>query len=150
MTRMRPIVRVIAFVLLASVGVLFVALAATQTRWFKDWLARYVTREAERYLNGQLLVSRLDGNPLTDVQLQKIRLVHNGETIISADDIQINYSALDLIAHGIVIDEISIVRPIVRLRRDASGWNVSRLVKEQAAEADREGPGRPIQISAIG
>ena len=63
---------------------------------------------------------------------------------------QVNYSLLDLIAHGLVIDDLTIVRPIVRLRRDASGWNVSRLVKEQATEADREGPGRPIQISRIG
>ena len=44
MTRIRRIVRLVAFVLLASVGILIVALAATQTRWFKDWLARYVTR----------------------------------------------------------------------------------------------------------
>jgi autotransporter translocation and assembly factor TamB len=149
-TRLRRILRVGAFVLLASFGILIVALAATQTRWFKDWLARYVTREAERYLNGQLLVSRLDGNLFTGVQLQKIRLVQNGETVVTADDLQVDYSVLDLIAHGIVIDEITIVRPVVRLRRDARGWNVSRLVKEQASEADREGPGRPIQISNIG
>ena len=81
MTRIRRMLRVGAFVLLASLGILIVALAATQTRWFKDWLARYVTREAERYLNGQLLVSRLDGNLFTGVQLQKIRLVQNGETV---------------------------------------------------------------------
>ncbi len=150
MTRLRRVLRVGAFVLLASLGLLIVALAATQTRWFKDWLARYVTREAERYLNGQLLVSRLDGNLFTGVQLQKIRLVQNGETVMTADDLQVDYSLLDLISHGIVIDEISIVHPVVRLRRDARGWNVSRLVKEQASEADREGPARPIQISNIG
>jgi autotransporter translocation and assembly factor TamB len=149
-TRIRRILRIGAFVLLASLGILIVALAATQTRWFKDWLQRYVTREAARYLNGELLISRLDGNLFGGVQLQKIRLVQSGETVISADSVQVDYSLLNVIAHGLVIDDISVVRPVVRLRRDSRGWNVSRLVKEQAAEADREGPGRPLQIADIG
>ena len=150
MTRVRRILRIGAFVLLTSLAILIVALAATQTRWFKDWLQRYVVREAARYLNGELLISRLDGNLFGGVQLQKIRLVQSGETVISADSVQVDYSLLNVIAHGLVIDDISIVRPVVRLRRDSRGWNVSRLVKEQAAEADREGPGRPLQISEIG
>jgi autotransporter translocation and assembly factor TamB len=149
-TRIRRILRIGAFVLLTSLAILIVALAATQTRWFKDWLQRYVAREAARYLNGELLISRLDGNLFGGVQLQKIQLVQGGKTVISADRIQVDYSLLNVIAHGLVIDEISIVRPVVRLRRDSQGWNVSRLVKEQAAEADREGPGRPLQITDIG
>ena len=150
MTLIRRILRIGAFVLLTSLGILIVALAATQTRWFKDWLQRYVAREASRYLNGELLISRLDGNLFGGAQLQKIQLVQGGETVISADSVQVDYSFLNVIAHGLVIDEISIVRPVVRLHRDSRGWNVARLVKEQAAEADREGPGRPLQISDIG
>jgi translocation and assembly module TamB len=149
-TRIRRILRVGAFVLLTSLGILIVALAATQTRWFKDWLQRYVAREAARYLNGELFISRLDGNLLGGVQLQKIRLVQSGETVISADSLQVDYNLLNLIARGLVIDQISLVRPVVRLRRDSRGWNVSRLVRKQAAEADREGPGRPLQITDIG
>ncbi len=149
MNRFRRFLRVMAFVALGSLAILTVALAATQTRWFKDWLQRYVTREAERYLNGQLLVSRLDGNLFTGVQLQNIRVVQNGETLIAAEGLHVDYSLLDLIAHGIVIDDIRLVQPIVRLRRNADGWNVAHLVKEQASEADREGPARPLQISSI-
>ena len=48
-----------------------------------------------------------------------------------------------------MIDDIRLVQPIVRLRRNADGWNVAHLVKEQASEADREGPARPLQISSI-
>ena len=150
MTRLRRILRAIAFVLLASLGILVVAVAATQTRWFKDWLQRYVAREAARYLNGELLISRLDGNIFTGVQLRNVRLVQNGETMVAADDVQVDYSVLDLVGDGLVIDEISIVHPVVRLRRDRQGWNIGRIVKEQAQEADREGPGRPLQISEIG
>ncbi len=149
-TKIRHLLRVGAFVLLASLGILVVAVAATQTRWFKDWLQRYVTREAARYLNGELLISRLDGNLFSGVQLRNVRLVQGGETVVAADDVQVDYSLLDLVGSGLVIDEISIVRPVVRLRRDSHGWNIGGLVKEQAAESDREGPGRPIQISDIG
>ena len=87
MTRFRRILRAIAFVLLASLGILVVAVAATQTRWFKDWLQRYVAREAARYLNGELLISRLDGNIFTGLQLRNVRLVQNGETMVAADDV---------------------------------------------------------------
>ncbi len=83
------------------------------------------------------------------MQLQNIRVVQNGETLISAEGLHVDYSLLDLIAHGIVIDDIRLVQPIVRLRRNADGWNVAHLVKEQASEADREGPARPLQISSI-
>jgi uncharacterized protein involved in outer membrane biogenesis len=84
------------------------------------------------------------------LQLRNVRLVQNGETMVAADDVQVDYSVLDLVGDGLVIDEISIVHPVVRLRRDRQGWNVGRIVKEQAQEADREGPGRPLQISEIG
>ena len=49
-----------------------------------------------------------------------------------------------------MIDEIRINEPRLALSRGASGWNVAGLVKEQAQEADREGPARPITISRIG
>ena len=75
MTRFRRWIRLGAFVGLFLVGLLVVAVAATQTAWFKDWLRRYVTREAEQYLNARLVIERLDGNLFTGIELQGVSLV---------------------------------------------------------------------------
>ena len=67
-----------------------------------------------------------------------------------AKDVGLTYSVWDLISGGVVIDEIRINEPRLALRRGPSGWNVAGLVKEEAQEADREGPAKPITISRIG
>jgi translocation and assembly module TamB len=135
---------------LFAVGLLIVAVAATQTSWFKDWLRRYVTREAEQYLNARLVIERLDGNLFTGIELQGVSLVHGTETVIAAKDVGLDYNAFDFVSGGIVIDAIRINEPTIRLARNADGWNVAGLVKEQAQEADREGPARTVHVGTIG
>ena len=58
-------------------------------------------------------------------------------------------NVFDLVSRGIVVDRIALTAPSVRLVRDGGGWNVSRLVKRQRREADREGPGRPVSLPSI-
>jgi autotransporter translocation and assembly factor TamB len=132
------------------IGLLMLALVSTQTRWFKDWLRRYVSREAEQYLNAQLVIERIDGNLFTGIELERVSLVQGGETVLAAKDVGLDYNALDLISGGVVIDAIRINEPVVLLKRGADGWNLAGLVKEQASEADREGPARPVHIGTIG
>ena len=50
--RFRRWLRIGSFVLALFVGLLVVAIVTTQTAWFRDWLRRYVIREADGYLNG--------------------------------------------------------------------------------------------------
>ncbi|HEY8551765.1 MAG TPA: translocation/assembly module TamB domain-containing protein [Vicinamibacterales bacterium] len=150
MTRARRIARVAAFLGAFLAGMLILAILATQTSWFKDWLRRYVTREAANYLNGELSIDRLSGNLFTGLELEGIRLTSRGDTVVAVKDLQLDYNLVDLITTGIVLDEVRINGPVLQLRRTAEGWNIARLVKEQAQEADREGPARPIRIGAIG
>jgi translocation and assembly module TamB len=132
------------------IGLLMLALVSTQTRWFKDWLRRYVSRQAEQYLNAQLVIGRIDGNLLTGIALERVSLIQGGETILSAKDIGLDYNVLDLVGGGVIIDAIRINEPTVLLKRGPDGWNLAGLVKEQAAEAEREGPARPVHIGTIG
>ncbi len=61
----------------------------------------------------------------------------------------VDYSVLQLISKGIVVDHITLTAPDVRLARDASGWNIGRLIKPRAREADREGPARSVSLPSI-
>jgi autotransporter translocation and assembly factor TamB len=149
-TRVRRWLRIGSLVLTLFVGLVIVAIVTTQTAWFRDWVRRYVIREADGYLNGTLAIARLEGNLFTGIEIQGVTLTQGRETILAAKDVGLRYSLWDVISGDVVIDEIRINEPRLALSRGPAGWNVARLVKEQAQEADREGPAKPITISKIG
>ena len=149
MTAVRRLVRVLVITAAVLIGTLAVALVTTQTAWFKDWLRRYVIRQADEYLNAELRIDRLAGNLLTGLELQNMQVIQDGETIIAVKDVGLDYNVLDIVSQGLVIDSLRLNEPRIALRRTNDGWNIARLVKEQRQEARREGPGRTVEVAAI-
>ena len=131
-------------------GVIVVAIAATQTAWFRNWLRGYITREAHQYLNGELSIGRLNGNLFFGIELEDVGLTLNGRPVMSVKDLALRYNALEFLGKGVSIQSIRIDHPVVYLRRDGQGWAIARLVKKNEAEADRRGPDRPMTIDGIG
>ena len=82
-TRFRRWLRIGSFVLVLFVGLLVVAIVTTQTAWFRDWLRRYVIREADSYLNGTLAIQRLDGNLFTGIEIEGVSLTQGPQTIFA-------------------------------------------------------------------
>ena len=66
-SRLRRWLRIGSLVAALFVGLVVVAIVATQTAWFRDWLRRYVMREADDYLNAKLAITRLEGNLFTGI-----------------------------------------------------------------------------------
>lgn len=149
MRALRRLLRVLALVGTLLVGIIAVALIVSQTPWFRDWLRRYVVRESEQYLNGQLSIGGLGGNLFFGLQLSDVRLDLSGERVVAVKNIELDYSVFRLVSSGMVMDEIKLAQPTVVLVRGPQGWNVARLVREQEKEADREGPGTPISLPSI-
>jgi TamB, inner membrane protein subunit of TAM complex len=140
--------RLLVITLVLLIAAVALAIVAIQTPYFKDWLRRYVTRQAVQVLNGELTIRRLGGNLFYGVELDDVAITHEGGRTIVIDRVKIDYSVFDLISRGIIIDELVLDRPIVLARQTAEGWNLTRLVKQRTEERPR-GPGRPITISAI-
>lgn len=145
----RRVLQVITFVGTLMVGVLALALIVSQTPWFRDWLRRYIVRESKQYVNGELTIGGLGGNLLFGVDLANVAVDVSGERIVAARGIELDYNVFYLVSRGLVLDQIKIDRPVVQVERDASGWNLQRLVKRQEQEADRQGPTRPISLPSI-
>lgn len=131
------------------VGAALGAVAVSQTAWFRDWLRGYVVAEAHQYLNGELTISRLSGDLFSAVQLEGVSITAEGQPVLSVDQISLEYSLLHLITSGVAVDQIRLTRPVVHLRHDEQGWSMSRLLKKQEQEADRQGPQSPIDLNAI-
>jgi autotransporter translocation and assembly factor TamB len=145
----RRILQVVALVGTIMVGVVAIALIVSQTPWFRDWLRRYVVRESKQYLNGELTIGRIGGNLLFGVDISDVAVDVSGERIVAVKTLVVDYSVFDFISKGIVLDDIKLQAPVLRVERDGNGWNLGRLVKKQEREADREGPRRPISLPSI-
>lgn len=150
MSVIRRTVQVVAVVGTLLIGVLAVALIVSETPWFKDWLRRYVMRESKQYLNGQLTIGGLGGNLFFGINLSDVAIDLSGEPVVAVKSLKVDYNPLDFISQGVVINDVTLVEPRLVLRKTAKGWNLADLVKKQQTEANRQGPGRPIDVESIG
>jgi autotransporter translocation and assembly factor TamB len=149
MRLLRRIARIVLFTLMLGIGVLILALIATQTPWFKDWLRRYIVREASQVLNGELTIDRLSGSLFFGIAMSGVTLTQQGEKIISIKDLHVDYSVFELISRGIALREIELNQPVVLARRTPEGWNMARLIKRERKEGERTGPARAVTIGRI-
>src|SRR6476620_10363532 len=146
----RRIVHVLVIVLTLSVGATAAAVIVSQTAWFKNWLRGYIVREANTYLNGTLSIDRLGGNLFFGVEMENIGVSMDGSQVVAVKDLGLDYNVFELVTKGLSIDNIRLNHPVIYRRREGDTWDIARLVKKQATEADRTGPGRPISIDEIG
>ena len=146
---LRRTLRVVALVGTLLVGVVALALIVSQTPWFRDWLRRYVVRQAGNYVNGTLSIGSLGGNLFYGIELGDVAIDVNGEHVITLKQVEIKYSVSELVSQGVTVQQIVVRQPYVLLRHNAKGWNVASLVKRQAQEADRQGPRKPIALPDI-
>jgi autotransporter translocation and assembly factor TamB len=146
---MRRTLQIIALIGTIVVGIVALALIASQTSWFRDWLRRFAVREAGNYVNGTVSIGSLGGNLFYGVQLGDVAIDVNGEHVITLKQVEIKYSLSELVSKGMTVRQIVLQQPYVLLRHDRGGWNVARLIKRQQQEADRQGPGKPLSMPDI-
>jgi autotransporter translocation and assembly factor TamB len=149
MRAIRRTLQVVALVGTILVGVIAVALIVSQTPWFRDWLRRYIVRESKQYVNGELSIGGLSGNLLFGVGLSDLAVDVSGQRVVAIKGLQVDYSVFEIVSKGIVLDDIKVTAPTLRVVHDANGWNLGHLIKAQEQESERKGPGRPISLPSI-
>src|SRR3954471_21592210 len=146
---MRRTLQVIALIGTILVGIVALALIASQTPWFRDWLRRYVVKQAGNYVNGTLTIGSLGGNLFYGVELGDVAIDVNGEHVVTLKQVVIKYSIADLVSQGVTVEQILVRQPYVLLRHDAKGWNVASLIKRRAQEGERRGPQKPLSLPDV-
>ncbi len=149
MRAIRRVLQVVALVGTILVGVIAVALIVSQTPWFRDWLRRYIVRESKQYVNGELSIGGLSGNLLFGVGLSDLAVDVSGQRVVAIKGLEVDYSVFEIVSKGIVLDDIKVTAPTLRVEHDANGWNLGHLIKAQQQESNREGPARPISLPSI-
>ena len=146
----RRIAHILLIVLALLLGATAAAVIVAETSWFKNWLRGYIVREAGQYINGQLSIGRLGGNLFSGVELDNIGISMDGSQVVAVANLGLKYNIFDLVGKGLSVRDVSLARPVIYLRREGDTWSLAQLIKKQAQEADREGPGSPIAIDRIG
>ena len=91
---MRRTLQIVAFVGTLLVGIIALALIVSQTPWFRDWLRKYVVRQAGTYVNGTVSIGSLGGNLFYGVQLGDVAVEVNGEHVVTLKSVEIKYSVV--------------------------------------------------------
>jgi hypothetical protein len=146
----RRLLHALIIVLTLIVGATAAVVIVTQTAWFKNWLRVYIEREANQYLNGQMSIGRLGGNLFYGIELENVGVSMDGTQVVAVKDLGLDYSVFELFSKGLSVDNIRLNKPVIYLRREGDTWSISRLIKRERQEADRQGPARPISIADIG
>src|SRR4051794_10976264 len=150
MTIARRMTHVLVIVLMLVIGAAAAAIIVSQTAWFKNWLRGYIVAQANQYLNGKLTINGLKGNLFSGIEMEDIGVSLDGQPVVAVKDVGLNYNAYDLITKGLSVDSIRVDKPVIYLRREGDTWSLTRLVKKQEQEANRQGPAKPVAIDQIG
>jgi hypothetical protein len=146
----RRLLRSLVFVIALILIVFGIAVAALETGWGKDRLRNLIVRQANQYLTAQLAIGRLEGSLFRGLELADIHLARDNRTIISIERVSLSYNIRELLDQGTSIRQIRIVKPHVVARRQSDGrWDLAALVRREARQQERTGPGRPFHVLAI-
>jgi translocation and assembly module TamB len=146
----RTFARTLAFLVAGVLLLVVAALLALETAWAKDSLRGVIVRQANRYLTATLELGALEGSLFRGVELRDVRLVQDGEVIVAIDRVTLSYSIRELMGEGVTLRRLRVERPrVVAARRPDGRWNLAALVRREAREQERRGPGRPIRILSI-
>jgi TamB, inner membrane protein subunit of TAM complex len=144
---LRRLSKYVAIAVLSVVILIGAGVAVTQTSWFKNWLRQRAVSQAAQYLNGELTITRLSGNIFTGVQLEGVKLHHEGQTAVAMDKLTVEYSPVTMISEGLILDSMTLDNPTILLQRDEHGWNFRRFVKTRENTGGRGAP--PITMDSI-
>src|SRR6187397_3721188 len=89
---LRRTLQIVALVGTLIVGIIALALIASQTPWFRGWLRGFIERQAKQYVNGTVSIGSLGGNLFYGIQLGDVAVDVNGEHIITLKNVEVKYS----------------------------------------------------------
>jgi hypothetical protein len=142
----RALLTLIAIVLV----LVAIAIGLLETTWGKGELRALIVRQANQYLTATLEIGRLGGSVFRGLELDDVTLTSDGRPLIAIDSVNLEYSIRELLEHGTVIRRIALTRPRVVASKLPDGrWDIGAIVRRNARQQQRTGPGRAIEIQSI-
>ena len=122
------------------------ALIAAQTEWGENRARGFLLSRANNAFAGKLDIGRLDYSLNGRAVAENVTLTHLGETVFSAERVEVSYRPWRVLTMGVGLELVSITKPVVRLIEGPDGWNVTSLMRERER---KEPSNASIQIDAL-
>jgi uncharacterized protein involved in outer membrane biogenesis len=103
-----------------------------------------------RAMNAHVTVSGATISPFSQVILRDLKVATTGtEPLVSAAEVRLRYSLMDIIKGNIKVDEVALVSPTVALVKNPDGSsNLDPILKSQQPKAPEKKPEQPAKPSA--
>jgi autotransporter translocation and assembly factor TamB len=126
---MKRLWRVVLTLLVAFGICVIVLLTVLESDWLRERLRGVAVTQAAKFLTGQLTIGHLSGSLWRGVVLDDVTLTQPDGVVFHANRVTVRYDAMTLIHRHIVLDDIVIEEPNVRVAQDANGWNFGHLLR---------------------
>ncbi|NPU83708.1 MAG: DUF748 domain-containing protein [Syntrophaceae bacterium] len=133
-----------------ALGLLFVILMVSSYFLVPPILKSVLVKKLSESLHREVTLERIHFNPFTlalSVQGFGIRERGGTESFVSFQELFVNLQILSVARQALVLDEVKLVKPSVRILRNADGsYNFSDLLEKKPGEEKKE-PGKPFLFS---
>jgi autotransporter translocation and assembly factor TamB len=127
--------------LLGLLIILFLLLAFSQTRTFKNILKNYAIRQANEILiNTELTIDHIEGPLFNGLTLTNVHLIHvNRDTLFSIESASASYRILPLLKKDLEIKEIVLKNSSFQLHKtEDDEWNILKILPEPQDTSEKE------------
>jgi autotransporter translocation and assembly factor TamB len=108
--------------------------------WLRDRLRRLAISQADKYLTGQLTIGHLSGSLFHDVVLDDVTLTQTDGVVMHATRVSVKYDWRMLVQRHLVLDDLLVEQPSLRVAAGPEGWNVGHLLRK------RDSTGAPLAL----
>ena len=127
-SRLAGIARKAAWGLLALVVLVVVSVyVLARTDWGRARLLPVLESGASRYIDGELHIARLEGSLLRGATLHGVTIVRNGQTVLSIERVEGQYSLRNLLSSAILLDDIILVSPRFTVTQYPDEWRAEGI-----------------------
>ncbi|MBD3223825.1 MAG: AsmA family protein, partial [Caldithrix sp.] len=137
--KLHRLLKFFLYTLLVLFLVALLSAVAIQTRPFKNWLKDTIVQTANKQLNGELQIERIDGNFFSHVDLSGIFLKVEQDTLLSLPKLQVTYSLPALVGGEINVNSLLIDSLYLKLKQlPDTTWNITALIKSDSIQVEED------------
>jgi len=133
--RLARLTRFVALVILGLAVAVLLALVIVQTPWARNRARLAIESRASTTLNGEVRLGSVRWSPSGRVDLTDVRVTQNGEPVLASQSVSVRYNTWQLLRHGLILDEVTLVQPVIHLVQHSDGWNVTKLLKARKPDS---------------
>ncbi len=136
---MRIIIKILFYLTLILIGLVFALLLLVNTQWFKDKLVVFTETRLENVFYGRVEIGKLDGSLFKSISLKDVAYIDStGNKIISLKEVGVTYRVRELLSKNIYVNDFHISKSEVHLEKSDSAWNISSIIRPVNKKKDKK------------